>query len=159
MAQVSVKSIEESINKIDGLEDEALDKLIETFTLEQEELVNYILQAGIEYNNEELNVYAIYYFAVIYQAFISDQQHPKVVTEQMIDDFQEPFHLALDAIYKDEDFVPLHELICQTHLMQFLTNEIEAEDDEGESLDETTQSQLFIVISSLIGLLGSAVGK
>ena len=63
MSQVSISSIEKAIAKIDGLNEEALDKKIETFTLQQENLVNYLLQAGLEYENEDLNMFSIYYFS------------------------------------------------------------------------------------------------
>ena len=66
MSQVSQKSIEQAIKKINGLSEDALDKLIETYTLGQQDLVNYILGAGMEYENEDLNIYGIYYFAIIY---------------------------------------------------------------------------------------------
>lgn len=158
MNQVSNESIEEAIKKIDGLSEDALDQLIETFTLEQQDLVNYILQAGVEYENEDLNVFAIYYFAIIYQAFRHDGKQIQAVTEDRIEGFQESFLLALDAINKEEDYTPMQELTDQHHLMQFMMNEIEAEDDDGEVLDEETKLQLFIVSAGMIGLLNQAAG-
>ena len=157
MNQVSPQSIEDAIGKIDSLSEDALDQLIETFTLEQQDLVNYILQAGVEYENEDLNVFAIYYFAIVYQSFRNDGKQLQTITEDHIDAFQEPFLLALDSINKDEDYAPMQELTNQHHLMQFMMNEIEAEDEDGEVLDEETKLQLFIVSSGMIGLLNQAV--
>ena len=159
MSQVSPKSIEASIKKIDGLEEEALDQLIETFTLEQQDLVNYLLQAGVEYENEDLNVFAIYYFAIIYQAFKSDGQTVKGIGEEDIENFQDPFLLALDAIHKEEDYTPMQELTNQHHLMQFMMNEIESEDEDGEMLDEATKLQLFIVTAGMIGLMNQSLAQ
>ena len=45
----------------------------------------------------------------------------------------------------------------QHHISQFMMNEIEAVDEDGEELGEETQTQLFIVSSSMIGLLNAAV--
>ncbi len=157
MSQVSLNSIEVAIAKIDGLNEEALDKKIEDFTLMQENLVNYLLQAGLEYENDDLNMFSIYYFAIIMEAFIAEGLTVREITEDDIDDFQEPFVLALDAIYENEDYTPMQDLIEQHHISQFMMNEIEAVDEDGEELDEETQTQLFIVSSSMIGLLNRAV--
>jgi len=157
MSQVSLNSIEVAIAKIDGLSEEALDKKIETFTLMQENLVNYLLQAGLEYENDDLNMFSIYYFAIIMEAFSAEGLTLREITEDEIDDFQEPFVLALDAIYENEDYTPMQDLIEQHHISQFMMNEIEAVDEDGEELEEETQTQLFIVSSSMIGLLNLAV--
>jgi len=159
MSQVSIKSIEAAIDKIDGLSDEALDRKIETFTLKQQELVNYVLQAGVEYNNEDLNMFSIYYFAIIYEAFDIEGLQLKQISDDDIEAFQDPFVLALDAIYKDEDYTPMQDLIQQHHLTQFMMNEIEAVDEDGDKLSDETQTQLFIVTSGMIGLMNGAVEK
>lgn len=159
MSQVSVESIEKAIGKIDGLSEDALDKKIETFTLKQENLVNYLLQAGLEYENEDLNMFSIYYFAIIMEAFDAEGLTLKEISEDDIDDFQDPFVLALDAIYQDEDYSPMQDLIQQHHLSQFMMNEIDAVDEDGEELDEETKTQLFIVSSGMIGLLNGAIVK
>lgn len=159
MSQVSIKSIEAAIEKIDSLSEEALDKKIETFTLKQQALVNYILQAGIEYENEDLNVFSIYYFAIVFEAFETEGLNLKEITEDDIDDFQDSFVLALDAIYKNEDYGSMQDLIQQHHLTQFMMNEIEAEDEDGESLSDETKTQLFIVSSGMIGLMNAATFK
>ena len=157
MSTITTASIQKSLDKIDQLGDDALDQLIETFALQQEHLLNYVMQAGIEYENEDLNAFSIYYFAVILEAFFQQGLKLKAISEDDIDKFQDPFVLTLDAINKDEDYTPLHELIGQTNLVQFMINEIEAEDEDGESLDEETKTQLFIVSSSMIGLLNASV--
>lgn len=159
MSQISIASIEAAIKKVDSLDEDALDRLIETFTLQQQSLVNYILQAGLEYENEDLNVFSIYYFAIIFEAFNQQQVTLKEVTDDDIEAFQEPFLLALDAIYKNEDYEPMQDLIQQHHLVQFMMNEIEAVDEDGESLTEETQTQLFIVSSGMIGLMNAASNK
>ena len=67
--QVSIENIEKALKKVDALQEEALDRLIETHTLSQQNLVDYVLQAGLEYQNEDLNVYAIYYFE-LFEVFL-----------------------------------------------------------------------------------------
>ena len=157
MSQISIESIEAAIKKIDGLSEDAQDKKIETLTLRQQQLVNYLLQAGMEYENDDLNMFSIYYFAIIAEAFETQGVQLKEITEDDIDNFQDPFLLALDAIYRDEDYTPMQELIQQNHLTQFMMNEIEAVDEDGEALTDETKTQLFIVSSGMIGLLNAAV--
>ena len=159
MSTVSTESIQKSLNKIDNLSEDALDKLIETFAAQQEHLLNYVMLAGIQYENEDLNSFSIYYFAVIVEAFFQQDIQINAISEDDIDTFQDPFLLTLDAINKEEDYSPLHELIGQANLVQFMINEIEAEDEDGESLEEETKTQLFIVSSSMIGILNAAIKK
>ena len=159
MSQIKIENIEQAVNKIDGLSEDALDKKIETFTLKQQHLVNYILQAGIEYENEDLNVFSVYYFAITHEAFDLVGLMIKEISEDDIEAFQEPFVLALDAIYKNEDYTPMQELTAQHHLMQFVMNEIEAADEDGETLDDETKTQLFIVLSGMIALMNGAIQK
>lgn len=157
MPQVSVESIAKALNKIDQLEEEGLDKLIETYTLKQESLVNYILAAGYEYENEDLNVFSIYYFALVYEAFYQQNIELKTITDEMIEEFQEPFVLALDELNRNEDFEPIQDLVNQHNLLHFMTEEIESPDSDGIILDEETQNQLFIVTTSMIGIMNAAI--
>lgn len=157
MSQVSHESIEKALVRINDLTDDALDKLIETYTLSQQDLVNYIMQAGLEYENEDLNIYGIYYFAIIYESFLQQGLTPRSITEADVDEFQEPFLEALDAIHKNDNHEPLQELISQFPLQEFMVAEIEAKDEDGEELNEETKTQLFIVSAAVIGLLNEAV--
>lgn len=156
--QVSIESIEKALKKVDSLQEEALDRLIETHTLSQQNLVDYILQAGLEYQNEDLNVYSIYYFAVFMEAFHAQGLPLREISTDDIEAFHEPYLLALDAVHSNEDYEPMNDLVGQQNLQQFIVEEVESPDSEGVVLDETTQTQLFIVSMSLIGLLNSVAG-
>ncbi len=159
MSVVANEYIEKSIEKIDGMGEDALDKLIETFALQQETLLNYVMQAGVEYENEDLNAFSIYYFAIVVEAFNQAQIKVKAVNEKTIENFQEGFVYALEEINKKEDYTSLNELVNQNPLMQFMVNEIEAVDEDGETLDEETKTQLFIVSAGMIGLLNASIEK
>ncbi len=159
MSVVANEYIEKSIEKIDGMGEDALDKLIETFALQQETLLNYVMQAGVEYENEDLNAFSIYYFAIVVEAFNQAQIKVKAVNEKTIENFQEGFVYALEEINKEEDYTSLNELVNQNPLMQFMVNEIEAVDEDGETLDEETKTQLFIVSAGMIGLLNASIEK
>lgn len=156
MQQVQKENIAKALQKIDSLDEAALDKLIETYTLQQQTLVDYVLQAGMEFQNEEISVYSIYYFTVVMEAFRLQGVSLNEVSEDDIEEFQEPFLLALDAIHTNEDFELMQDLIQQNHLQQFMVDEIESPDSDGVVLDEEVQTQLFIVTTSMIGLLNLA---
>lgn len=159
MSIVTSESISKSIDKIDAMSEDALDKLIETFASKQETLLNYVMQAGVEYENEDLNAFSIYYFAIVLEAFLQEGIELNEVTDKTIEEFQEGFVFALEEINKNEDNSPLFELVNQNNVMEFMFNEIEAEDEDGESLDDETKTQLFIVTSGMIGLLNAAIKK
>ncbi|MGV6861563.1 MAG: hypothetical protein ACWA41_07310 [Putridiphycobacter sp.] len=158
MSIVSTENIEKAVIKIDKLSEDALEKLIEAFTLKQQDLINYVMQAGFDFENEELNAFSIYYFAIVMEAFNMQGLKLKEINEQDISDFQEPYLLALDEVNKEE-FISMHELLNQPHLISFILNELGAKDVDGESFDEETQNQLFIVLMGMIGLLNNAIIK
>jgi hypothetical protein len=111
----------------------------------------------MEYQNEDLNVYSIYYFAVMCEAIFQEGLSTESITEEEIEAFHEPYLLALDAIHSNEDYEPMQDLINQHHMQQFMLEEIESPDSDGVVLDEDTQTQLFIVTTSMIGLLNRAI--
>ena len=124
--------------------------------MSQQELVDHIMQAGFEYENEDLNMYSLYYFAIIYEAFLQQNITPRKITEADIEAFNEPFLQALDAIHEKDNYEPLHELIEQVNLQEFIIAELEAEDEDGSTLDDEIKTQLFVVSSGIIGLLNEA---
>ena len=154
MDQITLESIAKAIEKIDNLTDDAIEKLMETLSLSQNNLIGYVMQAGAEYKNEELNSYSMYYMTILHEAYVQQGFSVAPISEDNIEEFQEPFILALDLIHKDEDYVPLNELIDQPHLMTFMANEIDQKDADGNMLDDATATQLFIVSSAMIGLMG-----
>ena len=156
MEYVNADHINAALQKIEGMEDEALDKLIETFTLEQTPLIGYALQASMEFQNEELDSLVMYYFAVIYQTFLNADYKVKVVSDELIEAFQEPFHNALDMIHTTEDYSEISSLINQPVLENWMVDEIGSEDAEGNTLSDETQIQLYLVAMTMIGLLNKS---
>ena len=156
MEYISAEHINEAIKKIEGMDDEALSRLIETFALEQNSLVGYSLQAAIEFDNEELNDLIMYYFAIIYQTFTNAGHKISEVQDELIDAFQEPFHQALDLIHQTEDYSEISALINQPVLEQWMVDEIGSEDSDGNVLGDETQIQLYLVSMTIIGLLNKS---
>ena len=50
MIQITHDSINKALDKIDNLSDEQLDQLITEYGEKQEDLLNYVLQAGIDFD-------------------------------------------------------------------------------------------------------------
>ena len=157
MAQVSIGHIEAAIEKVDSLDDNALDRLSEAQTTTQPVLLGYIMSAAQEYQNEGLESLLIYYFTVVLEAYSQAGLHPKTITDDLIDDFEEPYFPLLDEYFENEDESILEEFSDQPDLVKFMAMEIGMEDAEGVTLDDETATQLFIVILAMISLLSRSL--
>ncbi len=157
MKQVSVASIEKAIAKVDHIDDDGLEKLAETYALAQETLLGYIMSAAVEYDNENLEGLLIYYYCLISEAFSQEQVRLRLVTEDDIDEFEEPFFEMLDAFFDADDEEILHDFTDQPDLVRFMMVEVSTPDEDGTTLDDETATQLFIVCMAMITLLSRAV--
>lgn len=157
MRQVSVASIEKAIEKVDNLSDDGLEKISETYALAQSVLLGYALSAAEEYENEDLEGLLIYYFCLISESFAQEQIQMRPVTEDDIDAFEEPFFEMLDVYFQSDSEDSLDEFCDQPHLTQFMGMEVSTPDEDGTKLEEETATQLFIVVTAVIGLLSRAI--
>lgn len=157
MKHVSVASIEAAIKKVDNLDDDGLEKLAETYALAQQTLLGYIMSAPIEYQNEQLEGLLIYYYCLISEAFTQEKILLNQITEDEIDAFEEPFFEMLDQYFDKDDEEIINDFSDQPDLIRFMMIEISTEDEDGTSLDDETATQLFIVTSAMISLMGKAV--
>jgi hypothetical protein len=157
MKQVSIQSIEKAIEKIDNLDDDALERISETYALAQQTLLAYVMSAAIEYNNEKLEGLLIYYFCLISNAFEQEGIQLKKIEDADIDQFEEPYFEMLDAYFEDHNEEILDDFCDQPELAKFMAMEISMEDNDGTTLDDETATQLFIVTIAMITLMGKAV--
>lgn len=154
MKHVSVKAIDNAIDKVDNLNEDGLERLAETYAFAQPVLLGYVMSAADEYENPTLEGLLIYYFCLLSESFSQAQILLDQVTEDDIDAFEEPFFEMLDTYFDQDDEEVLHDFCDQPELMQFMMMEISTEDEDGSSLDDETATQLFIVTTALIALLG-----
>lgn len=154
MKHVSLASIEAAIKKIDNLDDDGLERVSETYALMQPTLLSYAMSAALEYENEQLEGLIIYYYCIIMEAFQQEGIQSREVTDEDIDAFQEPYLEMLDSYFDSEDEEELDSFCDQPILTQFMAVEISTEDEDGTTLDDETASQLFIVSTAVITLLG-----
>ncbi len=157
MKTVSLNAIERAVNKVDHLDDDALEKLAETYALAQQVLLGYALSAAVEYDNEQLEGLLIYYYCVISEAFAQEQIQLNQISEDDIEQFEEPFFEMLDAYFENEDEEVLFDFCDQAELIRFMMIEISTPDEDGTTLSDETATQLFIVTTAMITLMGRAV--
>lgn len=159
MSHVQLEHIEAAIKKVDTLDDAALDRLSETHTTAQPILLGYVMSAAEEYQNENLESLLVYYYTVILESYTQAGLNPPTVSEEMIDEFEEPFFQLLDHYFENEDEEALEEFSDEPFLVQFMAMEISSEDADGVSLDDETATQLFIVTLAMISLLRKGLSK
>lgn len=157
MALITFEHIENALDKIDNLDDAALEQLSETYTLAQSELVGYLLQAADEYENEELTSYIIYYFCIVSEAIAQAGLKPVHITDDMIDEFHESYMEVLEEYTSEEDPAILDTYVNQPNLIAFFAEELDGEDEDGETLDVEFASQLFIVLAAMAGLYNKSI--
>lgn len=156
MKNISIKSIEQAINKVDNLDDDGLEKIAEYYSTAQPTLLGYAMQAAIEYDNPQLEGLLIYYFCLIAESFQQEGTNPKTITEEMIDEFEEPFFQMLDEYFNSDNEEIIEEFSDQPELIRFMFMEISEPDEDGTELDDETATQLFIVSTAMITLLSRA---
>lgn len=159
MSQVTIGHIEAAITKVDGMDENAIERLSDTQTAAQPTLLGYIMSSVEEYNNEELASLLIYYFTVVLESFSQAGLHPGTISDEMIDDFEEPYFQVLDEYFENEDESLLEDFSDQPDLVRFLAMEIGMEDADGTSLDDETATQLFIVMLAMISLLSRSLDQ
>lgn len=157
MKHVSFASIEKAIQKVDNLDDNGLEKLSETFALAQDVLLGYVMSSAVEYQNEDLEGYLIYYFCLISECFAQEGISLNQITEDQIDEFEEPFFEMLDSYFENDDQEILDNFCDQPELTQFMAMEISTEDEDGTMMDDEMATQLFIVTTAMITLMNKSI--
>lgn len=154
--QVSLSSIEKAIQKVDNLNDDALERMSETCALAQPDLLAYLMSAALEYENERLEGLIIYYFCLIHEAYVQEGAKLNQVSNDDIDEIEEPFFEVLDRYFDTENDELLDDFCEQPNLTKFMAMEVSTKDEDGTELDDETATQLFIVSISLIALLNNS---
>ena len=155
--QITVKSIEEAVLKIDKLDEDSLEKLSEAHVLAQETFVGYILSSAIEYKNDELLELLMYYYNIFAEAFVIQGVKLEKITDDHIENFQEEYVQTLDEYMETEDNDLISSLCNQPNMVSFLLSEIDMEDENGEKLEDDTATYLFIVGIAMIALLNRVI--
>jgi hypothetical protein len=94
---------------------------------------------------------------LILAAFEAEGITLREVSDEEIDEMQEPFFEMLDSYFEEEDEEELESFCDQPQLAQFMAMEVSTDDEDGTSMDEETATQLFIVTLAMISLLNKAI--
>ena len=124
MGQVNTNSIDKAIEHVDNLDDDALEALSERYALAQPELLDYVMLAPTEYENEELEGLLIYYFCLIMYSFEVQKIPLNVVSDDDIDAMQESYFEMLDSYFESEDEEEIESFCDQPDLAQFMAVEV-----------------------------------
>jgi hypothetical protein len=157
--QISVESLLKAVDKVDGLDQESLEQMSESYVLQQSQMVGYIMSSTIEFENEALLEMLIYYFNIFMEACTIEGAISVAITEEEIDTYHDEFTEVLDEYTEKEDMEVIEDFVNQPIMLSFLANEVQIEDENGESLDEDTANLLFLVGCSMIGLIDRSINK
>lgn len=157
MKHVSLAAIERAIEVVDNLDDDQLESTFEKYAETQQMLLDYVMSAPTEYENEELEGLLVYYFCLINECFSQEGIKIKAIIEEDIDELEEPYFDMLDQYFEDEDEEILESFCDQPELAQFMAMEVSTDDEDGSSFSDDTASQLFIVTLAMISLMNRAI--
>lgn len=157
MKHVSLAAIERAIEVVDNLDDDQLESTFEKYAETQQMLLDYVMSAPTEYENEELEGLLVYYFCLINECFSQEGIKIRAIIEEDIDELEEPYFDMLDQYFEDEDEEILESFCDQPELAQFMAMEVSTDDEDGSSFSDDTASQLFIVTLAMISLMNRAI--
>ncbi len=157
--QISVESLLKAVDKVDGLDQESLEQMSETYVLQQSQMVGYIMSSTIEFENEALLEMLIYYYNIFMEACTIEGATSVTITEDEIDAYHNEFTEVLDEYTQKEEMEVIEDFVNQPIMLSFLANEVQIEDENGETLDEDTANLLFLVGASMIGLIDRSINK
>ncbi len=156
MKHIEIKHIEKALDWIDHANDEDLELGMAEFSKKQPALLDYVLAAPSEYDNENLEGYLLYYFWVIIESFNQAGIATQEISEDLIETFQPEFANMLDLYFEEDDSESeqiLEDFCDQPELTRFMAMEVSTDDEDGTSMDDETATQLFIVTAAMIALL------
>ncbi|MES2799035.1 MAG: hypothetical protein V4638_03400 [Bacteroidota bacterium] len=159
MQQINQAHIEAAIDIVDNFTDDQLEAHFEKFSEKYPVVLSYIHSAADEYDNDELHGLLAYYFCLISECFEQGKVVVTEITEDDIEGFEEEFFAMLDEYFESDNFDLVEEYTDQSELIQFMLMEISTPDEDGSEMDDETATQLFIVTTAMITLIGKHIAE
>lgn len=159
MKQISEDVIEKSLAFINAANDEVLNQKSEQYADNYETFVAYVFQTAAEENNEDMLGYLIYYYTLIMNIFETAGFDVQPVSDELIDEFHNEYLEIIEGFQEEEDYAELSDFIGQPVLMNFLIQDMDMEDDDGNRIDEEMQSMLNMILIGFVGILHRSVNK
>lgn len=161
MILVSEESIDNAIERYEGLEDHELQGLFDAFAEEQPYLFTFCMTMGQQMKNEDLQELLIEYLLLIWQSFKMETGKVGITTEVSIEESEthvmqvlEDMNFDLDDMENDENVATYLNSFKQTNIVRFVTEEImnflndEDEDDDFEK--DADNEDAGILLSCLL---------
>jgi hypothetical protein len=160
MQHIQFEHIDKATQWIDHVTDEQFEEAITQLSEKQPILLDYVLAAPAEYENEALEGYLLYYYWVIHESYVQAGIPVTMVTEAMIEGFEQPFEDMLEDYFGTENDEEANERIeefCdQPELLKFMAIEVSTDDEDGSSMDDETATQLYVTCAAMIALLNES---
>ncbi|NDF99402.1 MAG: hypothetical protein EB101_10885 [Chitinophagia bacterium] len=160
MVHIQLEHIDKATQWIDNVDDEQFEAAITALSEKQPILLDYVLAAPSEYENDALEGYLLYYYWVINECYVQAGIPVTMVTEEMIETFEQPFEDMLEDYFGAEDDDQanerMEEFCDQPELLKFMQVEVSTEDEDGTSMDDETATQLYITCAAMIALLNES---
>lgn len=158
MEQITVKSIETAVKKIDDMSEDVIERYSETLVIAQETFVGYILSSAIEFENEELVNHLMYYFNIFHESFAQQGLAIAPITDEMIGQYEIEYFGILDEYQESEDFDLIVAFTNQPSMVEFFLSEINYDLEEG-NIDDDMLDQLFLVGVAVIAMMSRSSYK
>lgn len=160
MNKVEVKDLDEALKKVDTIEQEELQSLLDGYAKKQEPLITYILSTCESFDNaQNIGSLALYYYAVFYESFINADAEPKSLDSEDMNDFLGTYMPIIEQKDADAMSQQMLDLIQQDVLFSFLVNEILHEDEDGNKMQDDEQQQIYILGTIMIGMLNKGANS
>jgi hypothetical protein len=156
MKSINFTAIDSAISIVDNLTDDQLEALFDKNSKEQPDLLDYILSAAVEYENQDLEGLLVYYYCLLMEAYNQAGVQSRMIEISDIESFEEEFLSVLETYFEEENLELLEEYTGQPDLVHFMLVEISTPDDDGTTIEDETGVQLFISMMALISLLAKS---
>lgn len=156
MKSINFTAIDSAISIVDNLTDDQLETLFAKNSKDQPDLLDYILSAAIEYENQDLEGLLVYYYCLLMEAYNQAGIKSRMIEIQDIESFEEEFLSVLETYFEEENLELLEEYTGQPDLVHFMLVEISTPDDDGTTIEDETGVQLFISMMALISILAKS---
>ena len=163
MILISEESIDNAIERYEGMEDAELKGLFDTFAEEQPYLFTFCMTMGQQMNNEDLQELLIEYLLLIWQSFKMETGKVGITTEVSIEESEthvmqvlEDINFDLDDMESDENITAYLNSFQQTNIVRFVTEEIinflDNDDDDDIETDADNEDAGILLSCLLISI-------
>ncbi len=165
MQKITNETIEYINDQIQGMDEDQIQQVWDSFAKEQPALVGYVLGESRELQVPDAREDVAYILTIILLAFREIQETIPAVTET---EFEAAFNKEFDEMenvfqdgFDETDAITIMDYFSQPDLLQFTAATIYSEgeeEDEGSNFSEEEAGLFIVIFKTLIGLLHEKAG-